>query len=377
MPLKKKKVVTTRKSFSWKLLLFAVLAVGISGYVLYSNLATPPSINKVVSNGLDPEEAAFLQKSIAKDKSAAIGTAPAPVVKVTVKDPKSDNEVTSTVVLNKVEEKNDEGVVTNSIANQITTEVLQKGIVTNAEGTVVGGGFKTTNEVNGVARVGDAITTPVKTTTTTAGGTTCATAGSPVLSGTWVSTGEANKDVRDGVEGRKCVMCGDKGYEGNMDCRDVVVKGLPFVLPRGGGVNYTGSKESISSCFADIGKGTYVQVGVGQSTKDKGSDMYCSPTGNLVSSIAKLTEDMKGMCSAVGKEARDGKCVAKAVVPPANQGSNGGQATPETCKGEGMVIVDGKCHSQAFLDAQKAADDKAKKDAAAKALAVKELASVK
>ncbi len=371
-----KKTVSHKKSskqFNWKVLLIAiVLGVGLVGYKIYAGMLTKPSINKIVSNGLDAEEAAFLQKSINKDKPASVGTAPAPVVKVTVQIPGSDKEVTSNVVLNKKDETDAQDNVTNSIAEQIKTEVLAKGIVTNSEGTVVGGGFKTTNEVNGAARVGDAITnsgTPGAGSSSSSGGT-CSTAGSPVLVGTWVSTGHVFE--KDGVvdsSQRECVQCGADGkYETSKDkvmsCSAAFQLGYPMVLPSGGGQVYTGKDIPVKPCFIKSGGG-FVQVGTGYSADNS----VCTPDGNMTSLSAKTDtgksladELMSGYCSAIksGQISKDGKCQPTAPVVTSNPSSNTPLATTEACVPPLVKTADGKCHSQSFLDAQKAAEAKAK-----------------
>lgn len=115
----KKRLIKKNKQFKLPLIIpIFLVVVTLAGLLWYKNNAVTPSIN--LADGLDAEEAAFLQKSIAKDKGTSVGTAPAPVVKVTVKK-KNGDEVTGKVVLRNVDPASDVTTLTKSITNTVTT----------------------------------------------------------------------------------------------------------------------------------------------------------------------------------------------------------------------------------------------------------------
>ncbi len=96
-----------------------LIMLGLSGYLWYKNNVVTPSIN--LADGLDAEEAAFLQKSISKDKKfTSSGVASAPVVKVTVNKDNGE-EYTSQVILKNVDPQVDVVSLVASIEKTVTT----------------------------------------------------------------------------------------------------------------------------------------------------------------------------------------------------------------------------------------------------------------
>lgn len=345
----KKRIVSKAKPKKINLkLIFAGLAVvlAVGGYALYRNSQEIPSIN--LADGLEAEEAAFLSKTIKTTTPAA----PAPQIKVTTKNT-AGQEVTKTVSVARVQK----AAKDETEMKKLKAEIAQTGIVVNKDNVVIKNEtyIAPTSDENAGSGLPSS-------------SATCQTLGAPVAYGTWVSTGEANGNKIDGVEGRNCVMCGEKGYEGSMDCRDVIAQGKPIVLPTGGGLAYTGYKETMSSCIAKV-NGIFMNVAVGR----KADSGYCGPDG-VVYSEADTKAKLASFCGRVlPNSIWDGsKCVAKIAEATGNSNANQGD---KPCEGDGLVMTaDGKCHSQAFLDAQNSAGSAISAEAAAKALAAKELA---
>lgn len=249
---KKTKITTPRikKSphKSYKSIIFAVFValVMLGGYASYKNLAKPASIN--VADGLEAEEAAYIQKATVKSNQA-----PAPVVKVTVKGPDGQDH-TSAVILNKTEKKNDQGE-TVSIADQIKTEVIAKGIITDEKGVVVGGG--SLNQPS-------ASTDPLVTAPGAVGGT-CSVNGANLPSNKFVPTGYGVTTDQDGkttrctaagCAQRECVLLNSDCTHGEVIACDVAYARDPssVVFPTNAGKEYTGNGPSYkNNCFDKSG----------------------------------------------------------------------------------------------------------------------------
>lgn len=340
------------KKLNFKMLLAGLaLFLAVGGYALYRNSVEIPSIN--LADGLEAEEANFLKKTV----KTGTGVVKAPLVKVTVQNA-AKQDVTSTIRLNpnaKVDKNATEKEVKAAVED-IKTEVLANGIATNTQTGTVEQKILNEDEKNKIIESGITVAQSLVTPTSNLqSSATCSTNGAPVTYGTWVSTGDA---YGDNNEGRKCVMCGEKGYEGSMDCRDVMAQGKPIVLPTGGGLAYTGYKEEISSC---IGKkdGTFINIAVGQ----KGDAGYCGPDGKISSEIDAKTK-LNEYCAKIKTNSTwDGsKCAAKTADKPADPAKDS-----TTCK-DPLVLTPAGCFSREYLNAQKAAKDKA--------LATAELATI-
>lgn len=396
----KKKIVIKKvvKKSNWKALgILVAIIIGITGYVLYKNSATTPEIfavkNPIKGNGLEAEEAAYIKKTTVKE---GLGTAPAPVVKVTVE--KDGVEYSSNVSLKKKDEDNentnDDNESGNNNVRDLAAQITNQVLTDNGQAPIVYDAGKPVAEPAAPAagQSGAPGSTP--------GTGTCSTAGSPVLEGTWVSTGRVFDDknpATDDSAQRECVKCGGAGkYEGSMSCSSAFQQGLPMVLPTGGGRPYTGTDIAVKPCYVKSG-GSFVQVGAGYSA----DNAVCTPDGNMTSLSAKTEEGkskveelMGGYCAAVkaGQVFKDGKCQPSApattIVTGGNQGGcNVGKKDDETwvteckdgkpvekkCVGEGLDFdANGACRSADLM----AKEEIAKKEAAALELAKKQLSSV-
>lgn len=278
MKIKRKKSSQNSSPKNIKYILWLVSSVILISSIFNTIInSAKPSINSAqpsTPDGLDPSEAAFLQKSLSKDKIIKGSTSVAPVATVKVTAKVDGKDVTGKVVLKQLTKKE----------------------ISDIEGSKDG------VEIQGLKLVEQLTKAPPQPessgdnspTSTFDPEAACSTNGSPIYAGTWITTGQYtdNKDIATA----ECVQCIGNNQFGKevRECKSQIGTD-PVVLPSHlRDQIFTG--QFVSSCFAEV-KGSWMAIGIGDKVEGKEGDVYCSPKGTLVSDL-RSDDDFASFCYA-------------------------------------------------------------------------------
>lgn len=178
----------------------------------------------------------------------------------------------------------------------------------------------------------------------------CSTSGSPVCFGTYASTGQ----YMEGTTDYACKLCGDTGngvgFTGLTSCKTLLSSGAPVVI--GTSANPVGfglpAGSQTGSCLSKRGA-EWVLTGVGQPGEGPNEGMVCSPSGQWVKTLPKISEPIAKPKTEKDDAQTRGNCVAglttrNGVEVWLNCSDSGEIAGYTYCfRGEGKFDENGQC----------------------------------